>query len=573
MKKQILQLILIITVGGWVGPAIAEPKDGNYYEVWKQISPSIVGLTCTLDNAKFHGTGAIIKSDGLMLTTSSVIPPKAKDILVRLNNGKSYKGKIVFTDEPNEVTLLDIEADNLISLNLGDSDKVKIGDAAYTLGDSLSSIINDDQPAFSRGIISGRYSLEKEGAYHLEEITGKYIGEVIETTAAVNGGIDGGPLISADGEIIGIIILSYSKSRRLGTALPSNIIKSSIKEYFSPPEQSAGKLPDPVSFNYLLDKVKPFIVGLRITYEEKSQPPEPPPRRQPDPMEPPTPETSAEIKEYSTRPDSLLSGILVDPAKGYVLTSYHHIAGKLKEVKVIKQTDKSKKEYPAKVVGWCQDFDLALLKTEEAMTGEDLRLPDQTNLKVGQWAIIIGNNPDPTAFETTMTAGIVSALNRLINGKAFQLDAKINYGNIGGAVFDLDGNFIGLVGQFAHPLEWGLNSGVGLAVKSTAIKEILPDLIAGKKIEKTPLPFLGVQLVSGALDVKGAKIDQVIPDSAAEKAGIKVGDVIIQLNNKSVTESRELINMIRTYKVKEKVKIKIQREDKTIEVEAVLEQR
>ncbi|MBI4833940.1 MAG: trypsin-like peptidase domain-containing protein [Planctomycetes bacterium] len=560
---------------------IAWPGDTEtvHTGVWEAVSPSIVGINCELSQGgnllNFYGTGAIIHENGLVLTITGVVPPKAKNITVFLSDGRRYKAQAVFTDENKEITLLDIGATNLPSLSFDDSEEIKVGETAYTFGNVLGSINNDYQVSLAVGVISGIYSLEKEGKYYLEKLTGKYKGEVIETTAAVNGGVDGGPLVSAKGKIRGLIILSYSKSRRLGIAIPSKVIKPLLAKYMekSNPKDDL-KLSSAPSFEHIFHKLSPYVVGLKVTYEQKPKTPDPTPLpREPGVVKPVPPDMMKELTDYSTRPDGLYSGVLIEPSNGYILTSYHNIDGKIREIKVIRQTDTDKKEYSAKVIGWCQDLDLALLKTEKGLPGFNLELNKGGNLKVGQWTVILGNNPDPTSANPVMTVGVVSALDRLVSGKAMQVDAGINYANLGAPIFDIDGNFIGMAGLFARPVEWGWNSGVGLAVEASAINGLIPDLKDGKKMEKTPVPFLGIQFSKGSFDEPGVIVDMVIDGAAADKAGIKKDDIILEFNGRAVNTWRDLINFIRDSKVDDNVKLKIKRKGEIIELEAMLGQR
>jgi serine protease Do len=124
-------------------------------------------------------------------------------------------------EERNNVSLIKIEATGLPILKFGSSKDVKTGQFAFTLGTPHQSILRDRQVAFSMGVISGIYRLRGDG---------DYTGRVIETDAALNNGSDGGPLINAKGEIIGILNLSYSYSKWLNVAVPVDQIKLIMKD-------------------------------------------------------------------------------------------------------------------------------------------------------------------------------------------------------------------------------------------------------------------------------------------------------------------------------------------------------
>lgn len=164
----------------------------------------------------YFGTGVIFSADGYILTSTSVVPEDGKDIKVTLPSGKEYLAKLVGSEKRNNVTLIKIEGENLPYAKLGNSSTVGVGQLAFTVANPYDSIKNDYQPAFSMGVVSAIYRLRGDG---------DYTGVVIETDAALNAGSDGGPLFDPKGEVIGILNLSYSYSRWLGTAVPIDQIK------------------------------------------------------------------------------------------------------------------------------------------------------------------------------------------------------------------------------------------------------------------------------------------------------------------------------------------------------------
>jgi serine protease Do len=165
---------------------------------------------------EYFGTGAVISSDGYILTSTSVVPPKGKEIKVFYHDGRTYDAQLVGCEEKNNVTLIKVNATDLPTLKLGSSKKVKVGRLAFTIGNPYSSITKDRQAAFSMGVVSGIYKLHGDG---------DYTGTVIETDAALNNGNDGGPLVNARGEIIGILNLGYSYTKWLNVAVPIDQIK------------------------------------------------------------------------------------------------------------------------------------------------------------------------------------------------------------------------------------------------------------------------------------------------------------------------------------------------------------
>ena len=145
----------------------------------------------TRGGSSYYGSGAVISSDGYILTSTSVVPPKGKEIKVYLGKGKCYEAKLIGCEERNNISLIKIEASGLPVMKLGSSKNIKIGQFAFTLGTPHQSILRDRQVAFSMGVVSGIYRLRGDG---------DYTGKVIETDAALNNGSDGGPLVNAKGK-------------------------------------------------------------------------------------------------------------------------------------------------------------------------------------------------------------------------------------------------------------------------------------------------------------------------------------------------------------------------------------
>ncbi len=200
--------------------------------VYAYVSPAVVGVTCRAPGTggsefSFFGTGTVVSPEGLVLTSTTVVPGKARRIRVYLQGGQVVSAKLIETKSATEFSLLRVERSgegggDLPYLSLGNSTAIALGAPVYTLGNAFECIQKDDQAAMSAGVISGLFSLrETQG-----EST--YIGRVIETSAPVNNGMDGGPLVSARGELLGVITLNYSPNRWLAAAVPVDILKPSL---------------------------------------------------------------------------------------------------------------------------------------------------------------------------------------------------------------------------------------------------------------------------------------------------------------------------------------------------------
>ena len=238
---------------------------------------------------------------------------------------------------------------------------------------------------------------------------------------------------------------------------------------------------------------------------------------------------------------SLGSGVIVS-ADGYILTA-NHVVAEADEIKVAVPGNKN--EFIAKVIGKDSATDVAVLKI--SATGlPAVTLADSDQLEVGDTVLALGN---PFGIGQTVTMGIVSALGRSglgINGyeNFIQTDAAINKGNSGGALVDAEGRLIGINTAIISPN--GSSSGIGLAVPINLARNVLERLIAGGKVTRGYLGILQQDVDAGLAQQfhlpgqNGALVGDVIPDSPAQKAGLKSGDVILSVNGKEISDAHDL---------------------------------
>jgi serine protease Do len=264
------------------------------------------------------------------------------------------------------------------------------------------------------------------------------------------------------------------------------------------------------------------------------------------------------------RQRSLGSGFIID-ADGSILTNNHVVENAQKIV--VKLSDDQ--EFEAKVVGRDAKTDIAIIKINAKTALTAASLGDSDHLDVGEWVVAIGN---PFGLDSTVTSGIVSAKGRHIGQGPYdnfiQTDASINPGNSGGPLINLRGEVIGI--NTAIFSRTGGNMGIGFAIPINLAKELLPQLRGKGKVTRG---YLGVLIqkvtpeIAESLGMErgyGALVANVSKDGPADKAGVKVGDVIVEFDGKEVKDSAELPIIVARTTVDKKVSMKVLRDKKEV---------
>jgi putative serine protease PepD len=256
------------------------------------------------------------------------------------------------------------------------------------------------------------------------------------------------------------------------------------------------------------------------------------------------------------------SGFVIDKA-GHIVTNEHVVDG----AQTVRVRFGEGAPITAKIVGEDPSSDLALLKIdagERELT--PLTLGSSASLKVGQPAIAIGS---PFRLRGTLTTGVISAIGRSIGGvgnfsidDVVQTDAAINPGNSGGPLLDADGRVIGVNAQIASTS--GANDGVGFAIPVDTVKDVVPALKSGKEIKR---PYLGVS-TGDATTGTGAQVAGVVDGGPADRAGLRVGDRIVALAGRQVTQASDVSATVTDRKPGDKIDIRISRggDERTISV-------
>lgn len=317
----------------------------------------------------------------------------------------------------------------------------------------------------------------------------------------------------------------------------------------------------PESFSHIVKLRAKSVVNISTTQVIKE-------KTSPFPFFPEHPFTD---DEKQLRRQSLGSGFIIE-ADGYILTNYH-VIDKAEDIRV-RLWDES--EYKATVVGKDRKTDIALIKIEPKKALPIAPLGDSEGLEVGDWVIAVGN---PFGLGHTVTAGIVSAKGRILGAGPYddfiQTDTAINPGNSGGPLFNINGEVVGINTAIFSPS--GGNIGIGFAIPVNLARDIITFLKEKGYVERG---WLGVtiqkvtQEIAESFDLPephGALVTDITPDSPADKAGLKRGDIIVEFNHKRIDDIHELPRLVAIIPIGTTVTMSIYRDGSTIELSVIVE--
>ncbi|MCG9712475.1 Do family serine endopeptidase DegQ [Shewanella insulae] len=353
--------------------------------------------------------------------------------------------------------------------------------------------------------------------------------------------------------------LSLLSAALLGASL---MVMPAVSQAAIPLAVDGQELP---SLAPMLEKTTPAVVAVAVSGTHVSK------QRLPDAFRyffgPNAPREQVQERPFK----GLGSGVIIDAKKGYIVTNNHVIDG-ADEILIGLHDGR---EIEAKLIGTDAESDVALLQIE-AKNLVALKRADSDDLKVGDFAVAIGN---PFGLGQTVTSGIVSAMGRSGLGiemleNFIQTDAAINSGNSGGALVNLNGELIGINTAIVAP--GGGNVGIGFAIPANMVNNLVDQLIEHGEVRRGVLGVSGRDLDSelaqgfGLDSQHGGFVNEVMPDSAADKAGIKAGDIIISVNGKPIKSFQELRAKIGTMGAGAKVKLGLIRDGDEKTVTAVL---
>ncbi len=331
----------------------------------------------------------------------------------------------------------------------------------------------------------------------------------------------------------------------------------------------------PVDFTDTAKKVLDAVVHIRSTQPTSNQNNQSVPQQLPDFFRDffgdrfQMPENTPQQPMYGSG-----SGVIIDN-KGHIVTN-NHVIDNASELEVTLHNNET---YKATVIGTDPTTDLALVQIK-ADNLKALSFVDSDKVEIGEWVLAVGN---PYSLYSTVTAGIISAKARSINinpekfavESFIQTDAAINPGNSGGALVDLDGKIVGINTAIAS--RTGSYTGYGFAVPSNIVTKVVSDLLKYGTVQRG---MLGVTIttMNGNLAkemkidfVKGVWVENVNEDSAAEKAGIEAGDVIVKVDGITVATSPRLQEIIAQQRPGDKISVIVNRKGKELEFTVTLE--
>lgn len=312
---------------------------------------------------------------------------------------------------------------------------------------------------------------------------------------------------------------------------------------------------------YSANKILPSIVGIKIEY---------------------TINTNSIFGKATSNATASGSGIIISN-DGYILTNNHVVSSTSSGSNSYYQISEATKititlfndetEYEAKIVGQDEQTDLAVIKIDKTNL-TPAEFADSDSVKVGEFAMAVGN---PVGMDSTVTCGIVSAVNRKVTDSegntytCIQTDAAINSGNSGGALVNSEGKVIGIN---TLKLSGTGIEGIGFSIPINATTDITSQLIQYSKVKRPYIGITGMDLDEATAKrynlVIGIYIKSVEDFSAAEKAGLKAGDVIIEANGKSISTMDELNEIKNSHQIGDEMKLKINRDGNEKEISLTL---
>ena len=423
-----------------------------------------------------------------------------------------------------------------------------IGQTVWTVGNSIGALVLDGQAMRSRGTVSGRDAAaqdETRGRGGL--VVSRYRGPVLEITAAINEGSQGGAVVDDQGRLLGLATNAGTKARRQGAAVPWAVLAADLG--LEPPPAGPTDPSDPAWLVAIAWR-RPGGLGNPTAI--------PRPLRAVDTA---PPAERGQLNQWWNawfhqrqvfRTDHPCPALVLDPGKGLLLTAASNLAGGATVGSLMLPTGRK----PVEVVATDLALDLALVRCPEAL-----------DLPAAPWALAVPSLASPVQVmgrhrqdgPATRTAGIVSALGRHLSQSQegfFQVDARADYGSLGGAILGPEGTLVGMVVLIGPEAPWLVASGVTLGVDGPTIQAALKPLTAGTSRQRPQTLGLGVSLDdrNGQLLIRA-----VVPGTGAEAAGIKPGDLLMAVDGHTVSSHPAVARHLLKHRAGDRVPLTIER--------------
>jgi serine protease Do len=271
-------------------------------------------------------------------------------------------------------------------------------------------------------------------------------------------------------------------------------------------------------------------------------------------------------QENQNQTYSIGSGFLISQ-DGLIATNYHVVENS----NSINVGDFEGEKYAAKLIAFDEKSDLAILKIDSEKNFEFVEFADSSNANLGDLIILVGN---PFDLGISVARGIISAKNRIVkeanNYQVLQIDAAINKGNSGGAIFNIEGKLIGVASAIFSPTQ--SSSGIGFALPSNLVKKITSDLKETGEVNRgwigISIQELNSEIIKNFKINRGIFVTEVAENSPSEEAQIQAGDIILKFNDKEIKNINQFSRLVENYQINKTAKINIWREgkEKTLEI-------
>lgn len=533
------------------------------------IAGEVPGLRAVLavpsgDDDAIGGSAVVIAAGQAVTLQEAFSAPvvAGATMTVVLPGGQRRTATVMKTAGTSTAVLLALDTGSVPPLPMASSAGLTLGTMVWTIGNSSAAVEEDGQAAVSSGTLSGRYVLPADGPTvrgRGGRILSTISGAVLEIDAAVNDGNQGGAVLDAQGRLIAIATLAVARERRLGTAVPI--------------ERICTDLGLPLPSAAIVTPAAALPAGLVLVAFER-----PAGLGNPEAVARP-PKTIDQVPAYERErlegwwdayhhnqqilwTDTPAPALIIDADKGLLLTAASHLHGDAVSGRMLGPDGST---VAVRVLAIDTPLDLALLVAEHPLS-QPAAVIAPVAPGLGTPVAVVARFGDGV----TRTSGHVTCAGRRLDpaDQGFlQLDARVGYSSLGGAVVDDDGAIIGLVVKAGPELPWLVNSGVTLAISGATIAEALPELRAGQSRKRLPRLALGVVL---QLRDEQLVLLKITPGTGAEAGGLAEGDVLLTVDGRPATSPEAVTRALLRHRLGDRVHVEFRRGGRSLTTEVEL---